>query len=130
MENPIHICLDLFEIEYNLDKTELLKLLSDLISKLELTPIGEPVVTNFGEHAYTAIQVLQESLLDIHTYYEHRAVYLSLFSCKKFNIANFVIAVKTAFGAKKVFASNVARTSLEEALHVERDLEEINQNKI
>lgn len=65
------------------DPEALLLLLRRIVDELRLLPIGEPLVHHFGgEGGVTALLLLSESHLAIHTFPEVSAVTIDLYCCR------------------------------------------------
>lgn len=119
MNNPNHLVIDLFNVypEYLLStQQDLIHYIREIIKICKMTPKGYPTVSHFidkeyGHSAYTISQHLCESLIDLHTYPESRAIYISLFSCKPFDVDKFIQFTLNYFSPEIKYIYRVPRAS-------------------
>jgi S-adenosylmethionine/arginine decarboxylase-like enzyme len=85
----------------------------DLCDLIEMRRFGEPMIVNFGEDprvaGYSLVQLIETSNICAHFADESSAVYLDIFSCKKFDpeiAARFCIQT---FGAQKAAGNFLSR---------------------
>lgn len=75
------------------DKIELEDVLDSAIVRYKLTAIGDPIVHQFEPHGLTAIVLLSESHISIHTWPELGRASLDVFTCgnnPSDKIANYI----------------------------------------
>lgn len=116
MDNPMHYTIDFAKIDSTIlsSPDEVYKLLVDLTAVIEMTPVGNPVVYQmFGDDpldcGITGVQVLRESLIDIHTYTRERQAYISIFSCKPYDILKVINFLQDQFKSIMNFIYRVPR---------------------
>jgi S-adenosylmethionine/arginine decarboxylase-like enzyme len=112
-----NIVLDFFDCKSSRVTTERdLKNYLGWISKaLNLTPYGEPQMTGFpieDGYAWTGSMVLGESLISFHTYPEHKAIYIDLFTCSDFDGDKFLDDSMLYFKPMKYYLTNIKRQEL------------------
>lgn len=84
-----------------------------LVQRIDMTPHGGPLVINFGSgpaEGFTLVQLIETSNICAHFANESRAVYLDVFSCKKFDPKIVEETVKEFFKAQKIKKRFVERT--------------------
>ena len=67
-----------------------------------MTPFGEPTVVDFPfpsqeGTALSAVQFLGESSIVVHTYPEHKFIFIDIFSCLNFDASKIIDFVKGSF---------------------------------
>lgn len=102
MIDPHHFIYDFCQVHHSLlsDKGYIATLICGVVAKINMTPCGEIVMEQMIDpekpecNGITAIQILKESLIDIHTYPENGIIYIGIFSCRPFNsqiVYNYLI---------------------------------------
>lgn len=92
------------------DRVRVETFLGELMTALRLTPAAPPVVHVFpGEAGITAMVLLTESHLAIHTFPEHGALTLNLYCCKPRPSFEWQSALGERFGATHVSVRELAR---------------------
>lgn len=82
-----HIIIDINEIQYNdfLKFTDTIDIiLNKIVEKFKLNVVGK-VLHQFEPFGVTAVYVLSESHLSIHTFVEERKVAMDLYTCNTFD---------------------------------------------
>lgn len=86
------------------------RVLSELVSKLSLRVIGEPLFHVFpGEGGVTGLYLLGESHLACHTYPEHQSLTLNLYSCRPKAPFDYEECLTRLVGAKRVRVQRIPR---------------------
>lgn len=109
-----HLVLNLYDC--NLEKIQSAEVIRqfviDLCDVIEMRRFGEPTIVNFGDDprvtGYSLVQLIETSNICAHFADYSRAVYLDIFSCKKFDpqvAAAFCIQVFEAGKASGNFIS-------------------------
>jgi len=81
-----------------------------ILRRLELSTVAPPVVHVFpGEAGVTAMYLLAESHLCVHTYPEHALATLNVYCCRPRPNASFEAIVTSCLGAARVTVRSVAR---------------------
>ena len=84
-----------------------------LVRRIDMTPHGGPLVINFGTgpaEGFTLVQLIETSNICAHFANGSRALYLDVFSCKKFDQKVVEDTVKEFFGAQKIKKRFLERT--------------------
>ena len=109
-----HLVLHLYDC--NLEKISsadvIYQFVVDLCELLQMRRFGEPTIVNFGDDprvaGYSLVQLIETSNICAHCANESSAVYLDIFSCKKFDpevAAQFCIEVFEAGKGSGTFIS-------------------------
>jgi len=86
-----HLVLNLYDCSLEkIQSAEVIRqFVIDLCDVIEMRRFGEPTIINFGEDprvsGYSLVQLIETSNICAHFADESRAVYLDIFSCKKFD---------------------------------------------
>lgn len=85
------------------DENNIKAWIADLLVKIDMQPIGGPIITKTGEgqpdkEGYTAIQIIVTSSIVAHFIDRDRHIYIDVFSCKEFNPYVVEDTIRTAFG--------------------------------
>lgn len=92
------------------ERARLEAFLRDVMDALRLTAAAPPVVHVFpGAGGITAMVLLTESHLAIHTFPEHRALTLNLYCCKPRPAFGWERALRESFGATHVHVRELVR---------------------
>lgn len=92
------------------DRARIEAFLRELMESLRLTAAAPPVVHVFpGEGGVTAMVLLTESHLAIHTFPEHAALTVNLYCCKARPAFAWERALSESFGATHVAVRELAR---------------------
>jgi S-adenosylmethionine decarboxylase len=88
-------------------KKELLKLLKEILLLTKMIPVGKPIVKKISSpkypwYGYSIVQILQESHIAIHTWYEYNYFALDIFSCKFFDHKKVLNFLKEKFPLAKI----------------------------
>lgn len=85
----------------------------DLCDLIEMRRFGEPTIVNFGEDprvaGYSLVQLIETSNICAHFADESAAVYVDIFSCKKFDPEAAAAFCASTFGAQKSAGTFIAR---------------------
>lgn len=78
--------------------------LADLLVKIDMTPIGDPIVAKTGvgmpdKEGFTAVQIIVTSNIIAHFVDRDRHIYIDVFSCKEFNPDLVEESIKQFFGS-------------------------------
>jgi S-adenosylmethionine decarboxylase len=85
-------------------------LFDDVVSALRLKPVAPLHLHQFGgEAGITALLLLSESHLALHSFPEHAAVTVNLYSCKDREELAWSVVLREAFGAREVSVRLLAR---------------------
>ena len=85
-------------------------LFSELVSGLDLHPVGTPLWHQFGDTGgVTGLALLQESHLACHTFPEYGALCLNVFCCRARPDWEFELCLQRLFGARQVIVRRVER---------------------
>ena len=109
-----HLVLNLYDC--NLEKISsadvIYQFVVDLCELIQMRRFGEPTIVNFGDDprvaGYSLVQLIETSNICAHFANESSAVYLDIFSCKKFDpevAAQFCIEVFEAGKGSGTFIS-------------------------
>ena len=110
-----HLVLNLYECNPALIKSAevIRQFVIDLCELIQMRRFGEPTIVNFGEDprvsGYSLVQLIETSNICAHFADASAAVYLDIFSCKKFDpelAANFCVAT---FAAQKSSGTFISR---------------------
>lgn len=116
MLNPFHYTIDLQDCKSEQlgDINVIKQYIIDICIFLYQNRKGQPNILKFPDAGgITATQILQDSLLSIHTYPEHSMVYIDLFSCKAYNPSQFLDYTKIFFKSNKATMARVHRMGLQ-----------------
>ena len=92
------------------DEPRVEQFLDGIVRILALTLAKPRVLHRFGgEAGITALFLLSESHLAIHTFPEHRALTLNLYCCKARPAFDWEVALREAFGATSVVVRELTR---------------------
>lgn len=107
---PHHFVFDFCQVKRELldNRAFINDLLINTVKFLSMTPCGEPVIEQMidpddpANNGITAVQIIKESLIDIHTYPAEGCIYISIFSCRSFDQGGvyrfFCLTLKSRFG--------------------------------
>ena len=85
--------------------TKIKEFIKELVKKLKMKAVGEPIVKNFGTgiHAgWSAIQLITTSSITFHAVNKNKSAYLDVFSCKDYDQETVLDLVKTTFEPNKI----------------------------
>jgi S-adenosylmethionine decarboxylase len=86
------------------------KLFDDVVAALRLKPVAPLHLHQFGgEAGITGLLLLSESHLALHSFPEHGAVTINLYSCKAREELAWSTVLREAFGAEDVVVRSLAR---------------------
>lgn len=110
-----HLVLNLYDCSLEqIQSAEVIRqFVIELCDVIEMRRFGEPTIINFGEDprvsGYSLVQLIETSNICAHFADQSRAVYLDIFSCKKFDpeaAARFTIET---FGSQKASGTFISR---------------------
>jgi S-adenosylmethionine/arginine decarboxylase-like enzyme len=85
----------------------------DLCDRIEMRRFGEPTIVNFGDDprvaGYSLVQLIETSNICAHFADESSAVYIDIFSCKKFDPEKAAAFCSETFGAQKAAGTFISR---------------------
>jgi S-adenosylmethionine/arginine decarboxylase-like enzyme len=99
--------IDLYECDPDLIKNEdyIKQFVKDLCVLIDMKTFGDTVVVNFGEDprvaGFSMTQLIETSLVSAHFANASNAIYLDIFSCKKYDTKLAYTFAKKIFKAKK-----------------------------
>lgn len=122
MDTPHHFCYDFTGVNpLILCNTESMRILiANIVRILQMTPVGDPVVELMRDPddptrcGITAVQIIKESLIDLHTYSESGCLYLSIFSCRRFDQLAVYEFLCEFLGTRKGWMNGVRRLRLKD----------------
>ncbi|MEO6418583.1 MAG: S-adenosylmethionine decarboxylase [Polyangiaceae bacterium] len=92
------------------DEPKVAQFLEGIVRVLALTVAKPPVLHRFeGEGGITALLLLSESHLAIHTFPEHKALTLNLYCCKPRPPFDWALSLRETFGATNVTVRELTR---------------------
>ena len=77
----------------------------ELVSTIDMVAFGPPQIVMFGsgnKRGYTLVQLIETSDITAHFVEETNDVYLDVFSCKDFKVADAVAVFKKYFGPRSI----------------------------
>ena len=99
-----HLLIDCYGCDKKLisDKENIIKFLKQVVIDIDMVAYGEPIVEHFATHdpekgGYTAMQLIETSLIDGHFVDATGAAYISVHSCKDFNEKDVLGAIVMYF---------------------------------
>ena len=107
--------IDLYECnpDFIRDADKIKEFVRQLVELIEMKAYGETIVVNFGEDervaGYSMMQLIETSLISAHFANQSNAVYLDVFSCKKFDPQVVADFAKRFFEAERVRVSSITR---------------------
>ena len=99
--------IDLYGCDPDLIKDEkhIKQFVKDLCDLIDMKRFQDTVVVNFGEDprvaGFSMMQLIETSLISAHFANESNAVYLDIFSCKKYDVKKALEFSKESFKANK-----------------------------
>jgi len=110
-----HLVLNLYECDPGLIRTaEIIRqFVIDLCTLIDMRRFGEPTIVNFGEDprvsGYSLVQLIETSNICAHFADESSAVYIDIFSCKKFDPDAAAAFCLETFQAQKAAGTFISR---------------------
>ena len=95
----------------------------ELVDKIAMVPYGKARIVMFGEgdkKGYTLVQLIETSDITAHFVEETNAVYLDLFSCKKYSVPTTIAVFKKYFKPEKIIKRFVKRQAPEQSKKMTR----------
>jgi S-adenosylmethionine/arginine decarboxylase-like enzyme len=86
-------------------KNTISNFVSKLVKEIDMVAYGPPTIVMFGtgnKKGYTLVQLIETSNITAHFVEETNAIYLDVFSCKKFNITDAINVFKDFFKPQKI----------------------------
>ena len=119
MIRPNHLCYDMFDVNPSLlrNKNIIQLFIDNLVRQCELKAINDPIIHQFEDpndvenDGITAVQILGESSIVLHTYPKEGAIYIDIFSCGFLNAELALQVTLRYFKPIKYFIQSVQRTS-------------------
>lgn len=121
MITPHHFCYDFCRVDRKLlsDPMFISGLLTNIVVILNMTPCGDPIIEQMidphdpdNNNGITAVQIIKESLIDIHTYPNEECIYISVFSCRQFNQAVLHDFLATTLASRTCYVMGVRRMAI------------------
>jgi S-adenosylmethionine/arginine decarboxylase-like enzyme len=110
------LVLDLYECNKQTisDETAIKRFARELCEVIDMKPYGEPLTPYFGEKldhtkGYSLLQFVETSSIVGHFAEDSGAVYLNIFSCKKYDIDKAESFAQDYFGAERVHSRFIVR---------------------
>lgn len=95
------------DYEYLVDEKALLNKLVDLAKKLDLTVVNS-FVHKFEPHGVSAVLILAESHMAVHTWPEHHYLHIDLFTCSpKTNVKVLKMILRKEMPAEKISVGQI-----------------------
>ena len=110
-----HLVLNLYDCDLaSIQSAKVIRqFVIDLCDLIDMRRFGEPTIVNFGEDprvsGYSLVQLIETSNICAHFADQSRAVYIDIFSCKKFEPEAAAEFCMTAFGAEKASGTFISR---------------------
>jgi len=110
-----HLVLNLYNCNLEaIQSAEVIrKFVIDLCDVIEMRRFGEPTIVNFGEDprvsGYSLVQLIETSNICAHFADQSLAVYIDIFSCKKFNPEVAADFCMNTFMAEKAAGTFISR---------------------
>ena len=110
-----HLVLNLYQCDSERIKSAqvIRQFVIDLCELIEMRRFGEPTIVNFGDDprvtGYSLIQLIETSNICAHFADESGAVYVDIFSCKKFDPEVAAAFCAKTFGAQKAAGTFISR---------------------
>lgn len=110
-----HLVLNLYNCDLGqIQSAEVIRqFVIDLCDLIEMRRFGEPTIVNFGEDprvsGYSLVQLIETSNICAHFADQSRAVYIDIFSCKKFEPETAAAFCMETFRAEKASGSFISR---------------------
>ncbi len=99
-----HLILDMAYCNSNVNDEKMIGyFVKTLIDKIDMIPIGEPIIAkidNEYEKGISILQLITTSTISLHTDLDKMAVYLDVFSCKLFDPKDVVTYTQSFFEPK------------------------------
>lgn len=120
MENPQHFVYDFAGVNPLIlaSKESMRLVIASIVRKTGMTPVGEPVLElmtdpdNPVNCGVTGVQIIKESLIDLHSYGESGHIYISVFSCRPFDPVVIYETLCELLGSRDGYLKGVKRRSL------------------
>ena len=93
-------------------KSTIIAFTKALVKEIKMVAFGQPRVVMFGsgnKKGYTLVQLIETSNICAHFVEETNDIYLDIFSCKKFNIADAIQLFKKVFQPKRLEKTFIKR---------------------
>jgi S-adenosylmethionine decarboxylase len=102
-----HLTLDAGECDHDAirSKATIAAFTKELVEKIDMVAYGPPRIVMFGtggKKGYTLVQLIETSNITAHFVEEVDAVYLDVFSCKKFKSSDALAVFKKYFKPKSL----------------------------
>lgn len=122
-----HLTLDAGECDHDAirSKATIAAFTKELVEKIDMVAYGPPRIVMFGtggKKGYTLVQLIETSNITAHFVEEVDAVYLDVFSCKKFDSAVALGVFKKYFKPKSIVKRVFTRQAKAKAKKMTRKL--------
>jgi S-adenosylmethionine/arginine decarboxylase-like enzyme len=112
-----HLILDAGSCDHTAirSKSTIAAFTKELVKKIDMVAYGKPRIVMFGDgnkKGYTLVQLIETSNITAHFVEETDAVYLDIFSCKKYNPDVAIAVFKSYFQPKTLVKRFVKRNAL------------------
>jgi S-adenosylmethionine/arginine decarboxylase-like enzyme len=105
----VHCLIDAADCDKKLitDYENIKMFLLTLVERIDMKAYGNPIIEHFATHdpskgGYTAVQMIETSLIDGHFVDETGEAYISVHSCKDFDIETVKETITTFFNPKRM----------------------------
>jgi S-adenosylmethionine/arginine decarboxylase-like enzyme len=112
----LHFLVDAAGCDKNLIKNpvNIKAFLSSLVTRIDMKAYGEPVIAHFATHdpskgGYTAMQMIETSLIDGHFVDETGEAYISVHSCKDFDTSVVENTIRQFFAPSTMKSTLIKR---------------------
>lgn len=95
------------------DYDKVMEFTKNLVKEIDMTPYGDPEITNFGEgnkSGFTVLQKISTSNIGAHLCNETGDIYWDVFSCKDFDKNKVIQLIQETFKPKAISSMFVFRT--------------------
>ena len=89
---------------------------AELVDRIGMTPFGEPLVAHFAKHnpaasGYTLVQLIETSNITAHFAELSGDVYLDVFSCQAFSVADVLDVCRSYFAPTTLDHTSLSRAA-------------------
>jgi S-adenosylmethionine/arginine decarboxylase-like enzyme len=118
MNSPHHFVYDFQDISPIIlgSPDSIRVMVANIVHLLDMTPVGDIIISQMIDPdrptthcGITAVQIIKESLIDVHTYTESGCLYLSIFSCRRFDQLKVFDFLTGFLGSKMCWMNSIFR---------------------
>ena len=84
-----------------------------LVVDIDMIAFGEPMIYNFGsgdKEGFTLVQLIETSDITAHFADEKQAIFIDVFSCKKYDVDVVKDLIEKTFKPKKILTRSIERS--------------------